>query len=172
MGHSLKIHSHLSTPSLFSPLFQTCSCSCSFSLSRLLFLTAPSLKCLVVSKVTCHRRSRIRLSSPVCCVFIQTQTTCWANERCRVTTKYYYTHENVSLYPGTLEHLFWSSHWVVSQAQTPHSQMSPPAVISGVHNLTSYLWPNPFLACSSGDSKFSVFSRAFLAAGFVQFCQN
>lgn len=57
-----------------------CSCSCSFSLSRLLFLVAPSLKCLVVSKVTCHRRSRIRLSSPVCRVFIQTQTTCWANE--------------------------------------------------------------------------------------------
>lgn len=73
MGHSLKIHSHLSTLSLFFPLFQTCSCSWSFSLSRLLFITAPSLKCLVVPKVTCHRRSRNQTyQSSLPCIYTNT----------------------------------------------------------------------------------------------------
>lgn len=60
-------------PLSFFPPFQTCSCSWSFSLSRLLFLMAPSLKCLVVSKVTCHRRSRNQTcQSSLPCIYTNT----------------------------------------------------------------------------------------------------
>lgn len=73
----------------------------------------------------------------------------------------------------TLAHQnIWGSHWVVSQASTPYSKTSLPAVTSGVDNLTSHRGPNPRLACASGDKRFSMLSRAFLAAGFVQFCQK
>lgn len=156
-------------PRLFSPLCRMCSCSCSFSFSRLLFLIAPSLKCLV-PKITCHRRSRVRLSSPVCCSFMQTQTTCWANETPQMATKILlHLWEYLSPPWHTRTSLLkWTLNWQ-SSSNTLLPNVSPCRDISGSQ---SDIISNMFLACSSRDSKFSMFSRAFLSAGLRQFCQN
>lgn len=127
------------------------------------FFMAPSLKFLVVSEVTCHRRKNQTNQSSL--PRTNTDSLLHKQESSQVTTKYYYICENYFLCCGIPEHLHCRS-------SNTHPQISPPATTPGVRKLTSYLWPNLLLAGSSGDSKFGMFSRELLAVQFMQFCQN